>query len=360
MQTAAIDTVPSLNHTAIRFKKQILNENSDVGLLITNQMDFKGDYITNVGVDSRFRISKKDFINFKYAQTYQKGLGQDLLDLDAGRWFVSFLRQERVGFIYATSFSKAGKDFNPSLGFMQREDFYRWGHRIGFGWMPSEKSFIQTHSLSYRGSWFRNNAIGETDSYGGGFEWSFSSKKGTQGSINLNYNYENILEEFDISDDIIIQPGKYRFINARAEYTSQFNKPFFASYQLEYGSFYEGSKTTFNFTPNWAASSSLELSASYILNYISIGDINETLQLVRLKGLYMFNTKVSVSSFIQYNGSTKALLTNVRFRYNPQEGNDFFLVFNDDSNTDRDLEIPRLPAVNQRTILLKYTYTFRP
>ena len=359
MQTERIDTVPSLNHTVVRFKKQILNENSDFGFLMTNQMDFEGYYVNNVGVDSRIRISGNNFINAKYAQTYQNDFNNSILDPDAGRWFISFLNQSRVGFIYATSFSRAGKDFNPSLGFMQRENFFRIGHRIGYGWLPSENSPIQTHNLTYRGSWFRNNAIGETDSYFGGLDWSFSSKRGTMGSASVNYNYENIIEEFDISDDIIIAPGKYSFVNAQIDYTTQFNKPFYASYSVEYGTFYDGTKLTFNFTPNWAASSSLELSASYILNYLSFADVSETLQVARLKGLYMFSTKTSISSFIQYNSVSKAFLANIRFRYNPQEGNDFFLVFNDDINTNRDLEIPRLPFSNQRTILLKYTYTIR-
>ena len=360
MQTEAVDTISSLNHSVLRLKKNVINDNSDIGFMMTNQMDFNGYYVNNFGFDSRFRYTKKDFINIKYAQTVSSEINNKLINPDAGRWFVSFLRQERVGFIYGASFSKAGKDFNPSLGFMQRENFYRVGHRIGYGWLPGKSSFLQTHSLSYRGSWFRNNSIGETDTYFGGLEYTFNTKKGTFGSVQLNYRHENIIESFEISDEIDIDPGKYNFFNGQVSYTSQFNKPFYATYSVDYGTFFNGSKLTINVTPNWTVSSNLELSATYLLNYLSFGDIRETLSVARIRGLLMFNTATSISSFIQYNSTTKAFLANIRFRYNPSEGNDLFLVFNDNINLDRNLEIPMLPFSNERTIVLKYTYTLRP
>ena len=106
--------------------------------------------------------------------------------------------------------------------------------------------------------------------------------------------------------------------------------------------------------------SNFELTGTYIYNYLSISEISESIQIARLKGLYMFNTKLSLSSFIQYNSEAKTMVANFRLRYNPQEGNDLYLVINDDLNTARGLESLRLPLSNQRTVLLKYTYTFRP
>jgi hypothetical protein len=264
-----------------------------------------------------------------------------------------------VGWVYSTSFSRAGKYFNPSLGFMQRDDFYSWEHIFGYGWLSGENSFIQSHGINWKGSWFRNNEIGETDSYSGGPEWRFAAKKGYSGSISLEYNFENPQESFNISDNIIIQPGKYGFYNASLDFISSFNKPFYAQYNLQYGSFYDGSKISFAFNPNWTASSHLELSANYILNHISLPGITETLHIARVKGQYMFNTKVSVSSFIQYNSLDKAFVMNIRMRYNPQEGNDLYLVYNDYINTSRLVNDRKAPLSNQRSILLKYTYTFR-
>ena len=50
---------------------------------------------------------------------------------------------------------------------------------------------------------------------------------------------------------------------------------------------------------------------------------------VNVKALYMFNTKLSASVIVQYVNTEDDLITNFRFRYNPREGNDFYLVYND-------------------------------
>ena len=77
-----------------------------------------------------------------------------------------------------------------------------------------------------------------------------------------------------------------------------------------------------------------------------------------IKTLYMFNTKLSVNAFIQYNTALDGIITNFRIRYNPKEGNDLYLVFNEDRNTDLYRELPTLPVYNSRAVMIKYTYTF--
>jgi hypothetical protein len=52
------------------------------------------------------------------------------------------------------------------------------------------------------------------------------------------------------------------------------------------------------------------------------------------------------------------IVSNFRIRYNPREGNDLFLVFNEGRNTDLTRETPQLPVYNVRTVMIKYTYTF--
>ncbi len=358
MQTESIDTVPSLNHSVIRLKKQIINQNSDLGLIYTNQTDFHGNYITNVGIDTRLSITDAILLNLKWAQSFTPQLKARPFDIDASRIYLSFLNQSRVGFLFGTSLSKSGKEFDPSLGFQTREDFWRWGQRIGYGWLP-EESWIQAHSISWRGNLYQNNQEKKLESYFGGLEWSFNSRKGTMGEVGVDYRFEQIFESFEITDYIIIDPGKYKFLNFSLEYTSQFNKPLFATYEIEAGAFYDGSRFSLSLSPNWTASSYLELSGSIIYNYLKFGDIKETLIVTRLKGLYMFNTKLSISSFIQYNNESDTFLANLRFRYNPKEGNDLFIVFNDDLNTDRYIEQPTLPVSNLRNLLIKYTHTFR-
>ena len=77
----------------------------------------------------------------------------------------------------------------------------------------------------------------------------------------------------------------------------------------------------------------------------------------RLNSLVVFNTQLSFAAFVQYNSAIDAVLANARLRFNPREGVDLYIVYNEGYNTDRYREVPSLPILNTRTIMLKYTHT---
>ena len=72
----------------------------------------------------------------------------------------------------------------------------------------------------------------------------------------------------------------------------------------------------------------------------------------------VFNTKFSISAFVQYNSTIDAILANFRLRYNPKEGNDLYPVYDEGYNTDRYRDIPMYHVTIGRTIMITYTYTF--
>jgi hypothetical protein len=65
-----------------------------------------------------------------------------------------------------------------------------------------------------------------------------------------------------------------------------------------------------------------------------------------------------LNAFLQYNTAANLVAANVRFRYNIREGNDLWIVYNENLNADRFRETPALPVSGGRNVLLKYTYTF--
>jgi hypothetical protein len=86
---------------------------------------------------------------------------------------------------------------------------------------------------------------------------------------------------------------------------------------------------------------------------------NNSVVRVRRKVIYMYNTKWTAFSFIQYNSLFGRIIWNARLRYNPREGVDLYVVYNDFINTERASAVPNLPFSAQRTFLLKLTYTIR-
>jgi hypothetical protein len=62
--------------------------------------------------------------------------------------------------------------------------------------------------------------------------------------------------------------------------------------------------------------------------------------------------------FFQFSSKDHFGVNNIRFRYNPKEGNDLYLVYNGGYNTHLDREIPNLLRTETNSWILKYTYTF--
>ncbi len=128
--------------------------------------------------------------------------------------------------------------------------------------------------------------------------------------------------------------------------------------EFRLGSFYDGWKLSLSMTPQWSASSTLELSGTYQYNRILFTGRNEELNshIIRLSILAMMSTKLSASAFLQYNSAVNAIVASFRLRYNPREGTDFYLVYNEGLHTDRYRAFPTLPVSTGRNILLKYSY----
>ena len=112
--------------------------------------------------------------------------------------------------------------------------------------------------------------------------------------------------------------------------------------------------------PKWNLGASVELGGIYRLDLIRFPGRNQSLNnhIAGLRALYMFSTKLSFSAFVQYNSAINKVLSNVRFRYNPREGTDLYVVFNEGRNTWLEREVPHLPAYDQRNITIKFSYTF--
>jgi hypothetical protein len=89
------------------------------------------------------------------------------------------------------------------------------------------------------------------------------------------------------------------------------------------------------------------------------GQISQDYIFVFHQNVTSISTKLSASMFVQINNARDIFIGNFRIRYNPREGNDLYLVFNEYRGFMDGEAIPLPPPYYSRTILLKYTHTFR-
>ncbi|MGM0473843.1 MAG: hypothetical protein ACQERV_06840, partial [Bacteroidota bacterium] len=136
---------------------------------------------------------------------------------------------------------------------------------------------------------------------------------------------------------------------------------FSAYFTSEAGMFYDGWKFTLTANPMLKIGAGLDLGLSYRIDRVDFSSrsVAFTNHIAGFRGEMTLTTKISLSAFVQYNTAINKVISNVRFRYNPREGNDFYVVYDDTQNTRLTREFPVLPHTDNRTILLKYTHTFR-
>jgi len=360
MQTASYDDQAMENFGVLRMRRQVINDNSYVGGMLTSRIGWDGSYNYVYGIDGIFKLFGDDYLDIKWAQTFERDSTNNPLSLDPARFRISWERRSQKGFGYDLSYSISGRNFNPGIGFEIRDDYECLRGQLQWGWLPGENSALFMHKVFVSTMQFKSVIDGQLESLDVGPGYSFQTKSMLSGNFSLKYMIEDVREKFELSDDTDIPLGRYEYYGFEGMVMTPMTKKFYAIINTDIGEFYDGNRISVSVMPTWNLSSSFELSGMYQYNKLNFDLRNQfyTSHIGRLKVLYMLSTKFSTSAFIQYNSAIDAVIANFRLRYNPREGNDFYIVYNEGVNTMLERQIPYMPRMSSRTIMLKYTYTF--
>jgi hypothetical protein len=363
IQSAPSVELPSENFGVLRLRRQILNDHSTVGFLTTSRVGNDGSYNYTYGLDGIVRLGKDDYLLLNWAQTFDDEIGQTKVSsfMQKARSRVQWERRSTVGFGYEISLSHAGEHFDPAMGFAPRVDYTRIGDRIFFGWLPGEDSPLFHHTLSLVANAFYRNSDGSLESSELGPQWNFNFKSGAFGFLYAKAFSERLEEEFKLSDEVMVPVGRYSFWNAGAMYQTPWGSLLRSGFTVDGGSFYDGSRLSFGLSPVWSISKHIEVGADYQYNQIRFRGRGQSLHahLMRMRMKATANTELSATMFVQVNTASDQLILNVRFRYNPREGNDLYFVYNEGINIDRYARTPPPPHTETRAMILKYSHTLQ-
>jgi len=360
MQTASFEDLPSENFGVFRAKKRVFNEYSYAGGMITSRLGANGTYNIAYGLDGVIRLFGDEYLTVRWAQTFQDGAENQPLSLDPTRFLVHWERRKRDGFSYLLLGSYSGTDFDPGVGFEIFDDYFITREELRYTWISPDAAKMQTHGL-YISNYHINSVVdGSLLSYHASPNWTFATKNGWGGIVSMIYNYEFLQEDFEILDPVMVPASQYHFANTKIVGFTPQSSPLSTIFLFEGGGYYDGIKFSPTLKPKWIIGASVELGGLYRYDYVHFPEREQTLtnHIVGLEALYMLSTKISFSAFLQYNTAINKVLSNIRFRYNPKEGTDLYLVFNEGRNTWLEREVPALPAYEQRNLTIKYTYTF--
>lgn len=360
LQTASFEDLPSENFGAFRVKRRTFNEYSYLGGMLTSRLGVDGTYNFAYGVDGVVRVFGDDYLTIRLAQTLQDNAENNPLSMDPTSVEINWERRKQEGLSYSAGLAYSGTDFEPGIGFEMIDDFIATAPSLQWTWISPDESWLLSHNIRLFNYAFYRVPDYSLMIYNLNPTWTFSSKNSWMGSVGPVFRIDQLEEDFELTDSVFVPEGKYKSLSGELMLMTPGTSSFYTIFMFEGGGYFDGYKLTPSIQPIWNIGMSVELGGMYQLDLIRFPDRDQSLNnhIAGLQALYMFSTKLSLSAFVQYNSAINKVLSNIRFRYNPKEGTDLYVVFNEGRNTYLDREVPTLPVYDQRNITLKFTYTF--
>ena len=362
MQTAKFEDLSGQNFGILRTKRKILNQKSYLGGIITSRIGNGRTYNIAYGIDSRLNLFGDDYLTLKWAQTFKNNSGNSLFSLQPTHAYAKWEKKRTEGFNYEFLLDWSGENYIPGIGLKARDNFFLKGATFRYAWLPGKESLLNSHYIFTKNYIYNSSVDGSLESVMSSAGWSFVTKKTLEGQLYLNWELEDIKETYYIvSPDIFVPQGRYNFFSLYGYlYATSPDRSLGISLSSEAGSYYDGNKFSVSLQPGLNIGSGIMIDGNYRIDRVTFNDRSQkyTNSIFGLKGTFMYTTKLTLTTYVQYNTFSHRIITNVRFRYNIREGSDFYIVYNEGIDSSVKANFLTDQENENRTFLIKYTYTF--
>ncbi|MGE3191140.1 MAG: DUF5916 domain-containing protein, partial [Vicinamibacterales bacterium] len=347
IQTGVPDVggVPGTNFAVARVKRDIL-QRSYIGFLGTRRAPSGGDAKDAYGADAAFAFGET-VINGYWAQTKNPGVsGQDQ----------SYqVKAEYNGDFYGFEAEQlnVGRNFEPEVGFMRREDFKK--SRVQARWSPRPAGIaaIRRFRLEPSFEYFENNAgFVETRQAEVQFQTEFDN--GDNVGLNYQRNYEGLEEGFTASD-LDIPAGAYEFQEVRLNYFFGPQRRVGGFINVSSGGFYGGARRQVRWNGRVEVTPQVNFEPQVSLNWLDLPSGSTLSKLLGLRGTWTLTPRMFLGSLIQFNSASDSLSSNFRFSWEFEPGSNLFVVYSEGRETDR----RGFPTLENRSFVVKIAKLFR-
>lgn len=333
-------TVPQTTMGAVRIKQNVLEESS-LGILATfgDQQGRSGSW--SAGADFTYRTSS--FLEDKTFLVGIWGLVNNREDLEGDKSAIGF-RIDYPNDLFDVNLTsiRIGDGFDPSLGFVPRNNVHLWDFTGDYKPRPSWELVRQmTHELSFR--LYNNRSNSEWESYAllvKPVDWLLES--GDRFEAGVLSEGDRPPEEFELATDVDIPAGSYEWTRYFLEARSAEKRKISAQIRWELGNYYNGDLNTIETRLAFKPSSFLTLEFTGERNTgkamalpdpdeedvegLVESDFTEELFGVRLQ--LNFSPNLQLSSLTQYDTQSRELGSNNKLRWTFDPLGDIFIVYN--------------------------------
>ena len=266
------------------------------------------------------------------------------------------LRRNTLRHRASMEFIHGGEDFRSDLGFFRRTGFLKLSPSYSYRIYPKNSNVISYEFSQF--SFLNLNLANDYKLSDRGF-WSSIRKSYLNGaSLRLQYSnrYEYLFKDFDPTRSEGSTPlpadSNYNYSEYEISYRSDQRKKFNFDTEINYGTFYNGTKFSIENEFKWRKQPIFN--ASMIVNFdaIKLPDPypSKNIWLISPKLDFTFTKTLFWTTFVQYNSQGENLGVNSRFQWRFAPLSDLFFVYND-NYISTDNFSPRYRSFN-----LKFTY----
>ena len=346
-----LSQTPSTNFTVLRLRRDLLRR-SVVGAMFTNRSEsvlVPGQSNQAFGVDGTFSFFNDLTMSGYFAQSNTESRMTDNRSY-TGRFDYA---PDRYGVRF--DYLKVGANYNPEVGFTNRNNFARSYASARFSPRPARSKYVRKYT--WEGTFeYLDNGGGflETRNVAGRFLTELQNSDLI--AVVATDHYENLPRAFTVSPGHTIPKGAYSFTDVTATYGFGQQRRLSGSLSLQAGQFYDGDITALTYSSGrFAILKQWSLEPSFSINHVTLPSGEFTSQVYRARTDYGFSPRRFLSALVQYSSADNVFSSNLRYRWEYRPGSELFVVYTDE----RDTTTPGYPGLRNRAFVVKVTRLFQ-
>jgi Domain of unknown function (DUF5916) len=318
------------------------------------------------GADTRL-VFHKDLVLTGYAaQTRSPGVSSGQTNLGAGlayqnSWFEGFAQHRKVG-----------PNFNPEVGFLERNDCICDYADVNFKPRPKMRG---VRELNFEGFIFHapdTNHVLETQEWQNTFRIEFNNGAYSDDDI-VDVFTQRLTAPFNIYKNVFIPVGEYHWTRHQLTYGSARDRRLMVNFFERFGTYYDGHLNEARVRANYRANERLSFSFAeqwnrFRLRAVSDPDGNPLPQAAgnfsvvfgSFQTNYSFSRFLTLSALLQMDtANAQAASANIRLRWNYRPDSDLFFIYTAGQRF-ASLIAANPPQYYENRFAIKFTYSWRP
>ncbi|TVR66346.1 MAG: hypothetical protein EA422_02345 [Gemmatimonadales bacterium] len=292
----------------------------DVGAMAVQRSTMRASTQINrsYGVDANYQMGSHLLVQSYLAGTQGTGLDRDRAGRLSARWRSPLVEAMVL-------YRSIGDEFTPGVGFVRRRGIRHGYGTLGFTpripWplVQQLNPYVQAHRFTNR------DGVLETGTVTLGLDVDF--RDGSEAGVLVREQREWIQSPFSLRG-VTVEPGNYTFQEVEGTVQSSRARPFSTSLRAAGGGFFSGERLSLGWGILWRPSAHLLLRGEADRNRIEIPGAGAlTANIYSVRAQVIPSTRLMTGAFIQYNGATEELISNLRLNWIHAPLSDLFLVW---------------------------------